>query len=178
MMISAPRARRRARSRETRCRNKWRSRLPEIGLENFELLARADIPFLRFETGHVHFPLHTVIAGRAEKMRFVMRRAVLHRAPGSCRRRCRSCGAAPARKARCSAGGTGEIDDLLADRPAHVAESEQLDREVLREDDEVTFVVDRGVDQRDYLVAKLIEGLDRPDEVLQRGDMNSFHHGP
>ena len=72
----------------------------------------------------------------------------------------------------------GEIDDLLADRPADVAQGEELDGKILRKDEEVALVIDRRLDQRADLIAKLLESLNRPDEVLQRSDSNAFHHFP
>lgn len=39
----------------------------------------------------------------------------------------------------------GQIDDLLADRPAYVAEGKQPHREVFQKDDQMTLLVDRRV---------------------------------
>ena len=48
---------------------------------------------------------------------------------------------------------------------------EQSHRKIFRENDQVTFVVDRGVDQRADLIAKLLKGLNRPDEILEGGEL-------
>jgi hypothetical protein len=68
----------------------------------------------------------------------------------------------------------GEIPDLVVDGAPGIAEGEELDGEVFGEDDQLTFIIGRRFNEGVHLIAKLLPGLDRPDEVLEGCDADAF----
>jgi hypothetical protein len=69
----------------------------------------------------------------------------------------------------------GQRSYLIRETLFHVAERQQLQREVLGKDDQSGAVIGSGLDEANYLVTKLSKGLEWTNEVLQRGDAQSAH---
>ena len=82
---------------------------------------------------------------------------------------------------------TGRLTGEIADRPPEVPEGQELDRKILREDEELALVIRGRFNQCGHLVGELIKARDGADEVLERGDAKpvgkrgpcrSFCHDP